>query len=246
MKKQKAEPGRRSRRIAREIGYYAILIAAILLFRSVVAENYVIPSGSMEPTLKVGDYLFASKCSYGLRIPFTEKKLVEWGGVRRGDIVIFPSVAGPRPWFFGIQKTDKLIKRVIGLPGETLRVRDNRVYIDGIPLERRLAEHHEGLYDLDDANQKTLYVETVRRDLAHYIFQINGQRMAARTWPEVQVQEGHVFVMGDNRDQSNDSRYFGQIEVDSILGKAGVIYMSLDKTKFPWRIRYERLGRIVR
>lgn len=221
--------------VVREVGYYAILIIALLAFRSTFAENYVIPSGSMEPTLKEGDYLFALKCAYGLRVPFTGWRVAKWGQIERGDIVIFPSVENDKT---------KLIKRVIGLPGDTIQVKQERLYINDVMQPRELYEHHPGLYDLPDASQKNLYVEDLGT-VKHFIFQI-------KNFPSMdnsqifKVPEGHLFMMGDNRDQSRDSRFFKFVPADSVLGRAGIIYMSMDKSNgFPWRIRHERLGRIV-
>ena len=247
-----------------ELPYYLVLGVMIFAFRSSLAENYVIPSGSMEPTLKEGDYLFALKCAYDLHVPFTGIKVAHFGEIERGDIVIFPSVENDG---------NKLIKRVVGIPGDRIELRNDRVYLNGEILKRTNAAPDPGLYDLPDARYKDLYVEQLD-DVTHFVFNIKGKRTGDNfgivdhsafgvNLPAghpadgpITVPEGKIFVMGDNRDESRDSRYFGFVPIESVLGRAGIIYMSLDKRgidadgstrpKWFWRLRHERLGRIVR
>jgi signal peptidase I len=248
----------RGRRVVREVGYYAILIAALLAFRSTLAENYVIPSGSMEPTLKKGDYVFALKCAYTLRVPFTGTVLARFGDVQRGDIVIFPSKEPPSLWFGVLPVRTKLIKRVVGVPGDSISVQMNRLIVNGEMLPREPYPDRAVLYDVPDVGGKTLSVETMgpRR---HFVLTQQSARIVPLAQPlfvdglhdnfrPFTVPPGMLFVMGDNRDNSFDSRFWGFVPADSVLGRAGIIYLSLDKERgFPnWRLRFERLGRIVR
>lgn len=179
---------------------YAVLIA--LVVRTVAFEPFNIPSGSMKPTLLIGDYLFVSKYSYGYsryslpfglpvipgRILFTEPE--------RGDVAVFKLPAD--------NKTD-FIKRIIGLPGETLEVRDKRVYIDGAPLGEP-------------------YLPAGATRLAPGAVAVAGRDNHG----PLTIPAGHYFAMGDNRDDSEDSRFWGPLPYDHIKGKAVIIYWSYD------------------
>ena len=255
-------------RVLREIAYYAVLIAALLAFRSTLAENYVIPSGSMEPTLKIGDYLFALKCAYVVRVPFTDVVLARVGEVRRGDIVIFPSqTENPPPRWLGLFPIrSKLIKRVVGVPGDRISVVRDHLAVNGQTLPWRRFADRRVLYDIPDPGigRKALYVETINR-VDHFVM-VEEPYEEARFPPlapfvngrpddfaPITVPPGMLFVMGDNRDSSYDSRYWGLVPIDAVLGRAGIVYLSVEKDPgilnwllFRFRVRFERLGRIVR
>ncbi|MBN1825041.1 MAG: signal peptidase I [Candidatus Eisenbacteria bacterium] len=174
------------------------MIAAVLFLRTFVVQAYQIPSGSMEETLLVGDFLIANKFIYGPHIPFTEHK-IKGREPRRGEIAIFRSPADDKDY----------IKRVIGLPGETVEIRENRVFIDGEPLD-------EAYVHLDGC----------------------GNPPQAFYGP-VTVPEGHIFVLGDNRNKSYDSRFWGFLDESLLRGRAEVIHWSWDTGK-----HRPRLGRI--
>lgn len=187
----------------------AFVIAMII--RAFILQAYRIPSSSMEDTLLKGDHILATKFTYGLTMPFTTKKI--WGADRipaRGDIIIFT---------FPVNHEMDFVKRVIGLPGDVIEVRDKKVYINGkryeIPYEK--------------------YTDP---------FSINiGPNKVRDFYGPVTVSPGHVFAMGDNRDQSFDSRFWGQVPIENIKGKAFIIYFSWTSEK-PW-IRFNRLGHLV-
>ncbi len=186
---------------------WALVLAAVL--RAGVVQAYFIPSGSMEPTLLKGDHLLVGKSSYGVRLPFSERVLVPMEGPRRGDIVVFAPPQG---------HGDDLIKRVIGLPGETVEVRHKLVYIDG----RALAD-----------------------PWAHLSGRANP---GGDDFGPVRVPPGQYFVMGDNRDNSLDSRFWNQgrggfVPRQDIRGRAFVILWSLDWDR--WRPRWARLVRTL-
>ena len=187
----------------------AFLIAMVI--RAFILQAYRIPSSSMEDTLLKGDHILATKFTYGLTIPFTTNKI--WGADRipqRGDIIIFT---------FPQNHAMDFVKRVIGLPGDTLEVRDKKVYINGKP-------YVTGTEKYTDPFSLT-----------------QGQGKVRDNYGPVVVSPGHVFVMGDNRDQSYDSRFWGQVPIENIKGKAFIIYFSWTSEK-PW-IRYWRIGHLV-
>ena len=197
----------------------AILIALLLalLIRTFIVQAFKIPSGSMEKTLLIGDHILVSKFSYGTHIPneipFINTKLFD-------DIVLFSSVPerGDIIVFkFPKDETRDFIKRVIALPGDLLEVRRQKVFINNKPYEDARARHTESPSDSP----------LVPRD----------------DFGPILIPEGHVFVMGDNRENSQDSRYWGYLNVKKIRGKALIIYWSWDRID-SW-VRFERFGKIL-
>jgi signal peptidase I len=191
----------------------ALVVAFVIamIIRAFVLQAYRIPSSSMEDTLLKGDHILATKYNYGLTIPFTTRKM--WGEDKvpdRGDIVIFT--------FPGNHSMD-FVKRVIGLPGDTVEVRDKKVYVDG-----------------------ELYKIPYEKYTDPFILSQGQGKVRDNFGPDV-VEAGHCFVMGDNRDQSYDSRFWGQVPIQNIKGKAFIIYFSWDSEKH-W-VRLSRLGHIV-
>jgi signal peptidase I len=217
----------------------AILVA--LLLRAFVFEPFHIPSGSMIPTLLVGDFIFVNKMSYGLRIPFTDPAHVHklWERPpRRGDVVVFINPQHPDVDY---------VKRVVGLPGDHIDIRENVLYVNGVEQKREEA----GEYTYKDHSE---YTDTDIPVVAHqYIEDLDGHShpILVRKDPVFQrsgsfvVEEGRVFMMGDNRDNSADSRVeggIGQIPFSYIKGRASVIWISFGG---PMGIRFDRMFRGV-
>ena len=205
----------------------------VLLVRSLLFEPFRIPSGSMVPTLEIGDHIVVSKYSYGLRWPLTRIPVGELEVPARGDIVVFVypgSDTGSAQWIdlpvppFG---TLDYVKRVVGLPGEAVSVRNNVVYIDGQPQSRTYTEPFTFVDDACSSAPTKRYIEDLG-GVKHSVLQAAtyGAQMGD-FGPEV-VPEGHIFVMGDNRDHSADSRIWGFVPLKNIKGKARFIWMSLE------------------
>ncbi len=191
----------------------------VLIIRSFVFEPFRIPSGSMMPTLLQGDFIFVEKFSYGLRLPVTETKILETGSPARGDVVVFRLPDDP---------SINYIKRVVGLPGDDVVYKRHRLTINGeeVPLEQ-----------LPGATPESpLFVEKLG-DREHEMLITN----AAYTVRDgvYTVPEGHYFVMGDNRDNSRDSRFIGAIPESHLVGEAVRIWMHIDGLSWP---RWERIG----
>ena len=191
----------------------------VLIIRSFVFEPFRIPSGSMMPTLLQGDFIFVKKYSYGLRLPVTETKILETGAPERGDVVVFRLPANP---------SVNYIKRVVGLPGDTLVYERHRLTINGELVE--LEKHPEATIDY------ARWVEQLG-EREHEIL-IENENYTRNDGAFI-VPEGHYFVMGDNRDNSLDSRFINAIPETHLVGEAVRIWMHMDGLSWP---RWERIG----
>ena len=222
-----------------------VAVAVALLLRAFVVEAFQIPSGSMIPTLEVGDHIFVSKFAYGLSIPFTNTKILEFRQPSRGDVIVFKYPLDPG--------TD-YIKRVVGLPGDVVEVRQETVYINGraVPREHEAKPCHSseaGHPSMFGADDCEYWVETLDGKPHETIQEpLRGGRDFNRTI----VPPGHVFVMGDNRDNSSDSRVWGTVQHDLIKGKALIVWWSRGNidgwglSNWFKSIRWERFFRVVR
>ena len=190
----------------------AVLVA--LLLRAFVVEAFQIPSGSMIPTLEVGDHIFVSKFAFGIGVPFTDhSKLLQYAQPQRGDVIVFK---------YPVDHSIDYIKRVVGLPGETVELRHNEVFINSRPMPREHVGPYHGAPDERDSDSE-LWHETLD-DRQHEALQ-DGNR-APQNYGPIVVPAGNVFVMGDNRDNSSDSRVWGTVAHDLIKGKALVVWWS--------------------
>jgi signal peptidase I len=194
-----------------------IAIAIALLLRAFVVEAFQIPSGSMIPTLEVGDHIFVSKFSYGLSVPFTDQKILELSQPKRGDIIVFK---------YPQDTSTDYIKRVVGLPGETIEVRNNEVFINGRPMSRELVGVYRYSETTDGVNEHQSDLWSEHLDgVTHNVLQ-ESERPPPLPYGPYVVPEGHVFVMGDNRDNSSDSRVWGSVRHNLIKGRALVVWWS--------------------
>ncbi len=191
----------------------------VLIIRSFVFEPFRIPSGSMMPTLLQGDFIFVKKYSYGLRLPVTESKILEIGAPRRGDVIVFRLPSDP---------SINYIKRVVGLPGDRIVYRRHRLTINGVEID---LEQHPDATPMDPR-----FVEQLG-ERQHDILVVDPRN--SRKDGEYMVSEGHYFVMGDNRDNSVDSRFLGEIPESHLVGEAVRIWMHMDGLEWP---RWERIG----
>ncbi|MBF0281834.1 MAG: signal peptidase I [Zetaproteobacteria bacterium] len=207
-----------------------ILIAVLaIVIRSFIVAPFKIPSSSMVPTLEVGDYLFVSRFDYGLRVPLTD---IQWfpSPAERGDVVVFD---------YPEDRSKDYIKRVVGLPGDLIEYRANRLYING--TEMPLNEKGTHTYFLGDGSADTSdrYIENlqgVRHDVLRKSYTIRDG-----SW---RVPEGNFFVLGDNRNNSRDSRFWGFVPQKYLVGKAMVIWWSWDSVRNT--VRWDRLGTWLR
>lgn len=196
------------------------VLLIVLIFRSFLFEPFKIPSGSMIPTLLVGDFILVNKYAYGLRLPVLNKKVVSIGEPERGDLVVFR---------YPVDTSVSFIKRLIGMPGDTVAYRNKRLYINGEPLETV----ELGRYTSQDVKCATPRRDAVRYsevlgDVTHDILLHASSGSRDGQW---EVPEGHYFVMGDNRDRSNDSREWGFVPEENMMGRAVGIWLNFDMNK---------------
>ena len=201
------------------------ILLLVLVVRSAVAEPYRIPSGSMMPTLEVGDFIMVSKFSYDIRLPGIDAKIVSIGEPQRGDVVVFRP-----PWAPG----ESWIKRVVGLPGDEVVIRNDSVWINGEPVSTELIGPYRGDPASEEDAQLMRYGASLLTeslgDVGHQIIQMSFVDRAPDVPNDLNpriVPSGCYFVMGDNRDDSEDSRYHGCVPEENLVGKAAFIWMSL-------------------
>ncbi len=190
----------------REYRGFALFIVLMIIFRSALADWNVVPTGSMKPTILEGDRLLVNKTAYDLRIPLTHISVYKFADPKRGDIVIFDSKPADT----------RLVKRVMGLPGDTVEMRDNRLIINGI----------EARYSNIEYAADAIFAIESYESMSHRIELAGGSRLS--TFGPVQVPNDRYLVLGDNRDNSADSRVYGFIPRDEIIGNARTIVLSLD------------------
>jgi len=196
----------------------AILI--VLTIRNSLAEPFRIPSGSMVPTLEVGDHILVSKISYGLKIPFTDMEILPLGEPEVGDVIVFR---------YPVEPYKDYIKRVVATPGDTIELKNNTLFINGemAPFDKEDRRH---LFQNEGCFTKNLQKREERfGEKAHEILIGTSENGKKLNHPETRVPEGHYFVMGDNRHNSEDSRWWGFVPREHIKGKAKWVWLSYNK-----------------
>ncbi len=234
----------------------ALLTALIVAFfvRSFVIEAFKIPSGSMIPTLMIGDHIFVNKFAYGLRIPLTKKKIVSFGIPQRGEAIVF---------MYPLDESKDFIKRVVGLPGDKLRIYGDQVSINGVSVRREPIKiapdqtQQESLIKvIPDATADEMGVHSIPafkgwEEYQYYVEHIDGVKHLVQfdSQPsyddlKIEVPPEHLFVMGDNRDNSADSREWGFVPMENVKGRAMFIWLSIDYDRKT--LRWDRFGKSIR
>jgi signal peptidase I len=204
--------------------FFPVLLVVFLL-RGFLVEPFRIPSGSMIPSLYIGDFILVNKFAYGVRLPVMGNKMVEVDDPQRGDVVVFRYPRDPAVDY---------IKRVIGLPGDHIAYYNKVLYVNDKPVTRAFLEKYQGPGEVNVADE---YVEDLT-GVKHSILLIN-ERPGINA--EYIVPDGHYFMMGDNRDNSNDSRYWGVVPDKYIVGKAFMIWMNFSD----WNVEWRRIGQVI-
>ncbi len=204
------------KKVLYEIRVFALMILIVSSLRSALADWNDVPTGSMKPTIQEGDRVVVNKLAYDLKIPFTTVNVWKWGDPKRGDIVVL----------FSPRDGTRLVKRVVALPGDRVEMRDNQLFING-----QLAKQSPITF-VSSEDQGPAYV--LDEDLSGHMHKImiSPEIGATRSFGPLVVPAEHYFVLGDNRDNSNDSRYIGFIQRRRIVGEAVAVAFSLDRKHY--------------
>lgn len=215
----------------------SVLIAVLLalVVRTFVLSGYRVPTSTMAPALKPGDFIFSFKLPYGIKVPLTQIKL----GVeppRRGDVVVFTFPDQPRVNY---------VKRVIGLPGDLIQIKSGRLSVNGQELKYETGDA-SSIKDLAGFDGVDVFREVAPEGDREVLLRRNAER---QDFGPILVPQGQVFLLGDNRDSSDDSRYWGSVPLDRVEGRVFLVWLSLDwsgsKSKWPPAIRPQRLWKRV-
>jgi len=205
------------KKVIYEIRVFLLMILIVSSLRSALADWNDVPTGSMKPTIQEGDRVVVNKLAYDLKIPFTTVNVAKWDDPKRGDIVVLFSPADGT----------RLVKRVVALPGDQVEMRDNQLFVNGQPARQSpvsvdQTEQLGTAYILDEDLVGHMHKMMITPDINNPV----------STFGPVVVPDGHYFVLGDNRDNSNDSRYIGFIQRRRIVGKAVAVAFSLDRDRW--------------
>jgi len=212
--------------------FFPVLLT-VLLLRSFLVEPFRIPSGSMMPTLLIGDFILVNKFAYGIRLPVLDTKIISIGEPARGDVVVFRYPEDP---------SIDYIKRVVGLPGDRISYhnKDKTLYVNGKQVESSQIDIYQGVGSGTVMSGATHSKEHLG-EIDHEILTTPGHLSMEGDWV---VPPGQYFVMGDNRDNSKDSRYWGTLPEENLVGKAFFIWMNWDASS-EGIIGWQRIGRII-
>ena len=201
----------------------ALPLLAIAVAKSALADMNPVPTGSMKPTVLEGDVVLVNKLAYDLKIPFTTTHVARWADPQRGDIVVCFSPSGGT----------RLLKRVIAHPGDTVELREDALFINGLSLHYAAVDSaHVGIEGLPELERKAALFADEHLSATPHAIMIFPRRPAARNFGPVTLPPGQYFMMGDNRDNSEDSRFFGFIDRHEIVGEAVAVVASVDLTRW--------------
>ena len=219
------------------------VLLIVLLIRSFLVQPYRVPTGSLEPTIMPGDFILVNQFSYGLRLPLLNKKIVDIGEPKRGDITLFQ---------FPKNRAVVYVKRIIGLPGDYIEYSNKELYVNGEHASQKIIQQDLAKDDNCNAEfnttsgedeQKSKVLRKVENFLgvSHDIL-VSPSKNHGQDYYLI-VPEGQYFVMGDNRDSSYDSRYWGFVPEENLIGKAMCIWFSWDKSQY--KVCWHRIGKTV-
>lgn len=210
---------------------FLVVVIIVSTLRSAIADWNDVPTGSMKPTILEGDRIFVNKLAYDLKVPFTTWRIASWSAPTRGDVVVC----------FSPHDETRLVKRVVAVPGDRVQLLDNQLYVNDKPAS--YAPLDPEIVSQIDPEEQTFFefASEVVEGREHPVM-TSTQAISIRSFPELTVPEGQYFVMGDNRDFSFDSRYFGLVSMKRIVGRATGVAGSVDPENHYWP-RWDRFFR---
>jgi signal peptidase I len=197
---------------------FLFILVIFTAFRSSVADWNDVPTGSMKPSILEGDRIFVNKLAYDLKVPYTTWRLAKWSNPHRGDVVVF----------FSPEDGTRLVKRVVGVPGDTVAMDDEQLFINEVPASYGPLDGNT-IEDLPADQRLSHRFGSEQYNGRQHPVMINPRVQARRTFGPVKLGNNEYFMMGDNRDNSRDSRYFGTVKRDLIVGRATNVVLSLDR-----------------
>ena len=198
----------------------AVIAAIVLPFKSAIADWNWVPTGSMKPTILEGDLVFVNKLAYDLKIPFTLQRLAQWDNPARGDIVVF----------FSPHDGTRLVKRLVAVPGDRLEMRNNVLLLNGQPMRYEMLDRQPFSKEIYEDARAVIARE--RGDEGSHLVMALPSHAAMRSFASITIPEGKYFAMGDSRDNSFDSRFFGFVERKQIVGRSSRVLLSFDKNRY--------------
>ena len=234
----------RSQKIIKEIQSIALIVVAVFAFRSMFFEPFKIPSGSMIPTLKIGDFILVNKFAYGFKIPFSDYftnpvYITSFKNPARGDVIVFK---------YPKDTSINYIKRVVGLPGDTIEIKDKIVYVNDEAIGPTDIDGEQYLADMDEKFKSYKFrFYKVKTGEHEHVIQLDEENLFKPNYAKITIEPNKFFVMGDNRDYSLDSRFWGFVPKEYIKGKALFIWFSmiLPFTEDGFKFRPERIGKTI-
>ena len=222
----------KSTRFLKQARSFLFVVLVVLSFRSSIADWNDVPTGSMKPSIMEGDRIFVNKLAYDLKVPFTTWHLAQWDNPVRGEVVVF----------YSPQDGMRLVKRVIGVPGDVLELRNNHLYVNGKtatyqPMDQAIAA--EVMRQMGPEREaRVLEIESLDGQ-THPLMVLPFGGSEKSDYGPITVPPGKFFMMGDNRDNSNDSRFYGPVDRGQIVGRASSIVLSLDP-RHSYKPRWDR------
>jgi len=207
------------------------VLFVVLILRSFLAEPFRIPSESMMPTLLVGDFILVNKFTYGIRLPVINKKIIPLNEPKRGDIIVFRYPKDP---------SIDYIKRVVGIPGDKIVYENKKLYVNGEPAVQVPLGTYEGVGFGEDMTGAQHFLENLA-GVNHSVLTVENAVSNEGTYV---IPDGHYFAMGDNRDRSGDSRYWGMVPEENLVGKAFFIWMNWD-LQYKTFVNFSRIGTVL-
>jgi signal peptidase I len=227
-------PRARKNKAIKEIAALFLIVLPVFSFRSFAFEPFRIPSGSMKPVFLEGDFVFIDKFSHGLRWPVLGKRITQ-SKPKRGDIIVFKGIVN--------DKDSYVIKRVIGLPGDHIQYKNKRLYINNKLAEKHYISQENDQDYVSGASLPAIKYQETLGNITYPIYNYPFVAKGSYPFDDITVPEGKYFVMGNNRDNSADSRYFGLLDDEKIVGRARAIWMSFDFKNYVFR--FNRIGAVA-
>lgn len=214
--------------LQRNLGFF-VCILSLFSIRWSLADHYRVPTGSMKPSIKVGDHILVDKTAYQLKLPFTDISLKKTGTPKRGDVVVFTAP---------LAEQTTMVKRVIGLPGDHIKVENGFVTINGVK-----EVYSPSIASADNYNREALiYFKVMIRERAYAVGRDKNKMQFKKEAIEFIVPDGQYFMMGDNRDYSYDSRYWGMVPEKNLIGRAFGVALNARFEKFVPKVDLSRVG----